>query len=93
MRLRRTTAVIAATAGLVLAGSPAFAAPGADAVAAPAERVEVVSLDDDGFSFEDAVELFVSGGAAVGYGVAALIAGAYSGIATTPELVLDSLGG
>jgi hypothetical protein len=36
------------------------------------------------------METFIVGGGALGYGAASLVAGAYTGIATTPALIAHS---
>ncbi|MHC1550634.1 hypothetical protein [Phyllobacterium sp. K27] len=46
---------------------------------------------DGGVSFAEAFATFIQGGAHLGQGAAELVAGAYTGIATTPGLVLGSL--
>ena len=46
-----------------------------------------------GVTFDDAFETFIAGGALLGQGAAMLVAGAYTGLALTPALVLESLGG
>ncbi|MGH3449827.1 MAG: hypothetical protein ACRDQW_03690 [Haloechinothrix sp.] len=72
---------VASTAvGLMLVGGTAFAAP-ADSVAV---------VDDDSVTYADAARWFMDGGGAAGYGAAALVAGAYTGIALTPALVAGS---
>ncbi|MGH3425394.1 MAG: hypothetical protein ACRDO8_11725, partial [Nocardioidaceae bacterium] len=43
-------------------------------------------------TFGDAFNQFVVGGGALGYGAASLVAGAYTGIATTPALISHSFG-
>ncbi|HKN56655.1 MAG TPA: hypothetical protein VJX66_29475 [Amycolatopsis sp.] len=71
--------VAATVAGLMMVGSTAFAAQGG----AP------TGAEDP--TFGDAYATFIEGGGALGYGAASLIAGAYTGIATTPALILHSL--
>jgi len=89
VKLKKAAVVTAATAGLVLAGSPAFAAPTADDV--QADAVAVASADHAVEpTFGDAMLVFIEGGGALGYGAAALVAGAYTAIATTPALILHS---
>ena len=41
-------------------------------------------------TFGDAYNTFILGGGALGYGAASLVAGAYTGIATTPALIAHS---
>ncbi|WP_328604200.1 hypothetical protein OG943_29580 [Amycolatopsis sp. NBC_00345] len=73
--LKKAGIVAGAAAGLMMLGGTAFAAP--------------AHTPDP--TFGDAVTMFTDGGGALGYGAAALVAGAYTGIATTPALVLHSL--
>ncbi|WP_307831948.1 hypothetical protein [Prauserella cavernicola] len=70
----------AATAAILMVGGTAFASPVESA--APASS-------DDVITFSDAYYQFIDGGAALGYGAASLVAGAYAGIATTPALILN----
>jgi hypothetical protein len=42
-------------------------------------------------TFADAFNTFIEGGGHLGRGAAELVAGAYTGIATTPQLIIDSL--
>ncbi|WP_414939891.1 hypothetical protein [Amycolatopsis sp. cmx-11-51] len=42
-------------------------------------------------TFGDAYATFIEGGGALGYGAASLVAGAYTGIATTPASIRHSL--
>jgi hypothetical protein len=89
--LKRIGLVAAATIGLSLVATPAFASPAtADHASLP-----VVSAEprDGDFDFEDAFWTFIDGGEALGYGAAALVASAYAGIALTPALVAQSFGG
>jgi hypothetical protein len=74
--LKKAGIVAGAAAGLMMLGGTAFAAPAAH-------------TPDP--TFGDASATFVEGGGALGYGAAALVAGAYAGIATTPALILHSL--
>ena len=90
MKLRKAAVVTAATAGLVLAGSPAFAAPSADTAGASTITRDADVDDVDVFTFSDAFYTFIEGGGALGYGAASLVAGAYAGIATTPAMILYS---
>nr|WP_225957941.1 hypothetical protein [Amycolatopsis lexingtonensis] len=62
----------------MMIGSTAFAATG-----------DTTGTPDP--TFGDAYATFIEGGGALGYGAASLVAGAYTGIATTPALILHSL--
>lgn len=72
------------------AGFVASAAIGMSLLAAPFASADTADFPDQP-EFGDAVELFTDGGGALGYGAAALVAGAYTGIGLTPDLVLESL--
>lgn len=72
------------------AGFVASAAIGISMLAAPFASADTADFPDQP-SFGDAVELFTDGGGALGYGAAALVAGAYTGIFLTPDLVSESL--
>jgi hypothetical protein len=74
--LKKAGFVAAVAAGIMMVGGTAFAATG-DTTPDP--------------TFGDASNTFIEGGGALGYGAAALVAGAYTGIATTPALILHSL--
>ncbi|OLR90047.1 hypothetical protein [Actinokineospora bangkokensis] len=76
-------------------GFLASSAIGLSLLAAPFASADTGATSDfpDQPSFGDAVDLFTDGGAALGYGATATVAGAYTGIALTPELILDSLDG
>jgi hypothetical protein len=89
VKLKKAVIVATAAAGMVLAGSPALAATGE-----PVQNHTIAVADDraDDPTFGDAVLLFIEGGGALGYGAAALVAGAYTGIALTPALVFGSFG-
>lgn len=76
--LKKAGFVAATAAGLMMVGSTAFAAT-QDAGGTPDP------------TFGDAYATFIEGGGALGYGAASLVAGAYTGIATTPALILHSL--
>lgn len=89
--MKKAAFVAAAVTSLSLVAAPAMAAPVSAQQAAPAPVVTQLGGSD--LDFGDAVDLWTSGGAALGYGAAALIAGAYTGIALTPALVLGSLTG
>ena len=74
-------------------GLLASSAIGLTLLAAPFASADTGAKGDfpDQPTYGDAVNLFTDGGAALGYGAAALVGGAYTGIALTPELVLDSI--
>ncbi|SEO62053.1 hypothetical protein [Amycolatopsis saalfeldensis] len=74
--LKKAGIVAGAAAGLMMLGGTAFAAPAAH-------------TPDP--TFGDAYATFIEGGGALGYGAASLVAGAYTGIATTPALIAHSL--
>lgn len=82
--LKRIGLVAAATIGLSLVATPAFATP--------ADTADMPGLVAAGTNpvFGDAYNTFILGGGALGYGAAALVAGAYTGIATTPALIAHS---
>jgi hypothetical protein len=85
--LKKVGLVAIATIGLSLAATPAFAAP-----AAPADHhVSVSPKGDPDPTFGTAFWTFIDGGADLGRGAAEVIAGAYTGIATTPALIAHSL--
>ncbi|HEV7652184.1 MAG TPA: hypothetical protein VGP26_28870 [Actinophytocola sp.] len=81
-------------------GVAAFAAVGLSMIAAPAiasadPMDELPGLVSEGSypTFGDAYNTFILGGGALGYGAASLVAGAYTGIATTPALIANSFAG
>jgi hypothetical protein len=76
--LKKAGIVAGVAAGLMMVGGTAFAATG-DSSYTPDP------------TFGDAYATFIEGGGALGYGAAALVAGAYTGVATTPALILHSL--
>jgi hypothetical protein len=76
--LKKAGIVAGAAAGLMMIGGTAFASP-----------MAAQSTPDP--TFGDAVTIFTTGGGALGFGAAALVAGAYTGIATTPALIAHSL--
>lgn len=92
--LKKAGIVAASAVALSFVAAPAFAATTTHAAphAAPAQ---VATQDDpngpDIISFGDAYRTFIWGGGALGAGAAALVAGAYTGIATTPAEILGSL--
>lgn len=69
-------------------------APQADAETAlrPLDEFEIDAVSG-GVTFDEAFETFIAGGAMLGQGAAMLVASAWTGIALTPGLILDSLGG
>ena len=87
--LKKVGLVAIATIGLSLAATPAFAAP-----AAPADHANAISAaapkSDPDPTFATAFWTFIDGGSDLGRGAAELIAGAYTGIATTPALIAHS---
>lgn len=89
--LKKAGIVTAAAVALSLVAAPAFAAtttaPQDVPVASPSHSHD----DGDFVSFGDAYRTFIWGGGALGAGAAALVAGAYTGIATTPAEILHSL--
>ncbi|SDX77526.1 hypothetical protein SAMN05421504_103802 [Amycolatopsis xylanica] len=78
-------------AGIVAATAIGLSVFGGTALAAPAGEPAAATHSDDWPSFGDAASWFMDGGGALGYGAAAVVAGAYTGIATTPALILHSL--
>jgi hypothetical protein len=89
--LKKAGIVTAAAVALSLVAAPAFAA-----TAAPQDEPTTAPSgdhhwDSDFVSFGDAYRTFIWGGGALGAGAAALVAGAYTGIATTPAEILGSL--
>jgi hypothetical protein len=84
--LKKVGLVAAATIGLSLAATPAFAAPSDHS--APRDVIPYVAGSPT--TFADAFNAFMDGGAALGYGAAAIVGGAYTGIALTPALIAHS---
>lgn len=82
--LKKAGFVAATAAGLTMLGGTAFAAEQEAPATAPAPY-------GDQISFADAYHTFISGGGALGYGAASLVAGAYTGIANTPDMILENL--
>lgn len=84
--LKKIGVVAAATVGLSMIAAPAFAS------ASPADQRDLPGLVEPGTypTFGDAYNTFILGGGALGYGAASLVAGAYTGIATTPALIAHS---
>jgi hypothetical protein len=91
--LKKAGFVTAAAVALSLVAAPAFAATTTHA--APQDTPTTSPAGDwghsDFMSFPEAVRTFVWGGGALGAGAAAVIAGAYGGIAATPADILNSL--
>jgi hypothetical protein len=88
--LKKAGIVTAAAVALSLVAAPAFAAT----TIAPQDGPNMSSSHDHGgdvVSFGDAYRTFIWGGGSLGAGAAALVAGAYAGIATTPAEILGSL--
>jgi len=86
--LKKAGFVASTAVGLMLVGGTAFASPAA--TSAPV-RQDTDHSAHHTFTFWDAFNQFNEGGGALGYGAASLVSGAYAGIATTPQLILDSL--
>lgn len=84
--LKKVGVVAAAAIGLSLIATPAMAS------ASPAHMGDLPGLVEPGSypTFGDAYNTFILGGGALGYGAASLVAGAYTGIATTPALIAHS---
>lgn len=91
--LKKAGIVTAAAVALSLIAAPAFAATAApqDDPGTTAPGGSWDSGSSDFVSFGDAYRTFIWGGGAAGAGAAALVAGAYAGVATTPANVLHSL--
>jgi hypothetical protein len=90
--LKKAGIVTAAAVALSLVAAPAFAATTPAAQDGPSVAPSGDHhWDDDFVSFGDAYRTFIWGGGALGAGAAALVAGAYTGIATTPAEILNSL--
>ena len=84
--LKKIGLVAVATIGLSLAATPAFATPADHS--APRDVTPYVA--ESPMAFADAFNTFLDGGSALGYGAAAVVAGAYTGIALTPSLIAHS---
>jgi hypothetical protein len=84
--LKKAGVVVAAAVGLSMLAGPVIAS------ASPADGRDLPGLVAPGTNptFGDAYNTFIIGGGALGYGAAALVAGAYTGIATTPALIAGS---
>lgn len=87
--LKKIGVAAVAAIGLSLIATPAIAS------ADPVEDVDIPGLVEEGAipTFGDAYNTFILGGGALGYGAASLVAGAYTGIATTPSLIAHSFAG
>jgi hypothetical protein len=86
--LKKVGIVAAAAIGLSMIATPAIAS------ADPVDDMDVpgmLAANGPLPNFGNAYDTFVLGGGALGTGAAALVAGAYTGIATTPALIADSL--
>jgi hypothetical protein len=84
--LKKVGIVAAAAIGLSMIATPAFAS------ASPHGDMDLPGMVEPGTypTFGDAYNTFIVGGGALGYGAASLVAGAYTGIATTPALIANS---
>lgn len=84
--LKKVGVVAAAVIGLSVIATPAIAG------ASPTDERGLPGLVEPGTypAFGDAYNTFILGGGALGYGAASLVAGAYTGIATTPALIAHS---
>lgn len=81
--LKKVGVVAAAAIGLSMIAAPAIAT---------ADPMDLPGMVEPGTypTFGDAYNTFILGGGALGYGAASLVAGAYTGIATTPALIAHS---
>lgn len=86
--IKKVGVVAAAAIGMSLIAAPAMAS------ASPVEGSDVPGVLSEGVepTFGDAYNTFIAGGGALGFGAASLVAGAYTGIATTPALIAHSFG-
>lgn len=86
--LKKAGVIVAAAVGLSMLAGPAIAS------ASPAGEADLPGMVEPGSwpTFGDAYNTFIVGGGALGYGAASLVAGAYTGIATTPALIAHSFG-
>lgn len=84
--LKKAGVVVAAAVGLSMLAAPVMAS------ASPADQRDLPGMVEPGTwpTFGDAYNTFIVGGGALGYGAASLVAGAYTGIATTPALIAHS---
>jgi hypothetical protein len=78
--MKKAGFVVATAVGQMMAGGTAFASPAVSTGAADP-------------TFCDAYATFIEGGGALGYGAASLVAGAYTGVALTPALIMHSMSG
>jgi hypothetical protein len=90
--LKKAGFVTAAAVALSVVAAPAFAAT----APAPQDSPVAIGLGGDSghgdyVSFPEAYHTFIMGGGMLGAGAAALVAGAYAGIATTPAEILHSV--
>jgi len=83
--LKKASFVVAAAIGVSLIAAP-FAS------ASPSDDHGLPGLVEEGTypTFGDAYNTFILGGGALGYGAASVLAGVYTGIATTPALIAHS---
>jgi hypothetical protein len=91
--LKKAGLVTVAAVSLSLVAAPAFASTTTIAAShvVPAVQSEPSTpWAPDWPAFGDAYNTFIWGGGALGAGAAALVAGAFTGIATTPALVAHS---
>ncbi len=90
--LKKVGFVTAAAVALSLVAAPAFAATthSVPQDGNPA-ACDACGHDSDFVSFPEAYHTFIWGGGALGAGAAALVAGAYAGIAATPADILGTL--
>jgi hypothetical protein len=90
--LKKAGIVTAGAVALSLVAAPAFAATTTSAShTTPHAAVSTQDTPSDYISFPEAYQTFIWGGGALGAGAAALVAGAYAGIAATPADILHSL--
>ena len=84
--LKKVGVAVFAAIGLSMIAAPAIAS------ADPHDGMGLPGLVEQGTypTFGDAYNTFIVGGGALGYGAASLVAGAYTGIATTPALIAHS---
>lgn len=90
--LKKAGIVTAGAVALSLVAAPAFAATAPSATHhATAHAASTQDGPTDVITFPEAYRTFIWGGGALGAGAAALVAGAYTGIATTPAEIAHSL--
>jgi hypothetical protein len=85
--LKKIGVAAVAAIGLSLIATPAMAS------ADPIDDIPGLVEEGTYPTFGDAYNTFITGGGALGYGAASLVAGAYTGIATTPALIAHSFAG